>query len=123
MRNGCRDMETENVGYYRGGAAPAIERDFLPGHNEDPRGREGCHVLEVLPDVLGSPPQDGRVHGLPVVDLTSDPVVHIRPERGNEGPPVRQREGLGRELAHQHVEGDNAVVIDLKHQAGHMADL
>lgn len=106
------------MGYYGRGAAPSVKRDFLPGHNEDPRGREGCHVLEVLPDVLGGSGQDGRVHGLSVVDLASDPVVHVCPKWGDEGPPVRQGEGLGRELAHQHVEGDNAVVIDLKGKTG-----
>ena len=65
---------------YRRGAAPSVKCDFLPGHNENPRGREGCHVFEVLPDVLGGSFQDDRVHGLSVIDLASNPIVHICPK-------------------------------------------
>lgn len=85
---------------YRRGAAASIERDFLPGHNENPSGREGRHVFEVLPDVLGGSSQDGRVHGLSVIDLPPNSIVHICPKWSNEGPPIRQGKGLRRKLAH-----------------------
>lgn len=104
----------ENLNDYRCGAAASIKRDFLPCHNENPSGREGRHVFEVLPDVLGGSFQDDRIHGLSVIDLASDSIVHICPEWGDEGPPVRQGEGLWRELAHQHVEGNHTIVVDLQ---------
>ena len=106
----------ENLNYYRCGAAPSIKRDFLPCHNENPSGREGCHVFEVLPDVLGGSFQDDRVHGLSVIDLASNSIVHICPKWGDEGPPIRQGEGLRCELAHEHIKGDNSIVIDLQRQ-------
>ena len=108
----------ENMNDYRRGAAPSVKCDFLPGHNENPRGREGCHVFEVLPDVLGGSFQDDRVHGLSVIDLASNPIVHICPKGSNEGPPVRQGKRFRCELAHEHVEGNNSVVIDLQRQEG-----
>lgn len=89
---------------YRCGAASSIKRYFVPGHNENPSGREGCHVFEVLPDVLGGSFQDDRVRGLSVIDLASNPIVYICPKWSNEGPPIRQGKRFGRELAHQHVE-------------------
>lgn len=106
--------ENECFAYYGCGAAPAIKRDFFPCDNEHPSGREGRHVLEVLPDVLGGPFQDDGVHGLPVVDLTPDSVVHICPEWGNEGTAISQWEGFWRELAHKHIEGHDAIIVDLQ---------
>lgn len=111
----CRG-KAESLNYYRCGAASSVKCDFFPGHNEHPGGGEGGHVSEVLPDVPGGPSQDGGVHGLSVIDLASDPVVHVCPERSDEGPSVRQGEGLRRELAHQHVEGHDAIVVDLQTQ-------
>lgn len=98
---------------YRSGAAPSIESDFLPGDDEDPDGREGGHVFEVLPHVFGRSPQQLGLAALPVVDLPADAVVHVCPERRDEGPAVRQRKRFWRELADQRVEGDDAVVVDL----------
>lgn len=92
--------KTENVNYYRCGAAPSVKRDFLPCHDENPSGREGCHVFEVLPDVLGGSFQDDRVHGLSVINLASNSIVNIGPKGSNEGPPIRQGKGFRRELAH-----------------------
>lgn len=106
----------ENLNYYRRGAAPSIKCDFLPCHNENPSGREGCHVFEVLPDVLGGSFQDDRVHGLSVIDLASNSIVHICPKWGDEGPPICQGEGLRCELAHKHIKGDNSIVIYLQRQ-------
>lgn len=90
----------ERLGDYRRGTAASVKRDFLPGHNENPSGREGGHVFEVLPDVLGGSSQDGGVHGFSVIDLTPNSIVHICPEWSNEGPPVRQGKGLWCKLAH-----------------------
>lgn len=90
----------EKLNDYRSGTAASIKGDFLPGHNENPSSREGCHVFEVLPDVLGGSSQDGRVHGLSVIDLPPNSIVHICPKWSNEGPPIRQGKGLWRKLAH-----------------------
>lgn len=92
--------KTKRLDDYRCGTAASVKRDFLPGHNENPSGREGGHVFEVLPDVLGGSSQDGRVHGFSVIDLTPNSVVHVCPKRSNEGPPIRQGKGLWRKLAH-----------------------
>lgn len=105
-------METLN--YYRCGAAASIKCDFLPCHDENPSGREGCHVFEVFSDVLGGSFQDDRVHGLSVIDLASNPIVHICPKWSDEGPPIRQGEGFRGKLTHQHIEGHNTIVIDLQ---------
>lgn len=67
----------------------------------------------MLADVFGGSPQQLGVRALPVVDLPADAVVHVCPKGRDEGPAVRQGEGLRGELADQGVEGDHAVVVDL----------
>lgn len=99
---------------YRRRAASPVERHLLPGDDEDPEGREGGHVPEVPADVPGGSAEQLRLRALPVVDLPADAVVHVRPEGRHEGAAVGQREGLRRELADQGVEGDHAVVVDLR---------
>lgn len=99
---------------YRRRAAAAVERHLLPGDNEDPEGREGGHVPEVPADVPGGPVEQLWLCALPVVDVPTDAIVHVGPKGRHEGAAVGQREGLGCELAHQGVEGDHTVVVDLR---------
>lgn len=103
---------------YRRRAASPIERHLLPGDDEDPAGREGCHVLEVLADVLGGSAQQLGVGALTVVDLPTDAIVHVSPEGRNEGPAISQWESFRCELADQRVEGDDAVVVHLPEEMG-----
>lgn len=98
---------------YRSCAASSVESDFLPGDDEDPDGRERGHVFEVLADVFGGSPQQLGVRALSVVDFSSDAIVHVCPERCNEGPSVCQGKGLWCELADERVEGNHTVVVDL----------
>lgn len=98
---------------YRRGAAAPVERHLLPGDNEEPVGREGGHVPEVPADVPGGPVEQLWLRALPVEDLPADSIVHIGPEGRHEGAAVGQRESLGCELAHQGVEGDHPIVVDL----------
>lgn len=105
---------------YRCRAAPPVERHLLPGDDEDPAGREGRHVLEVLADVLGGSAQQLRVGALAVVDLPTDAIVHVSPEGRNEGPAIGQWEGFRCELADQRVEGDHTVVVHLLKKMGSM---
>lgn len=85
----------------------------MPRCDEDPCGRERGHVFEVFPDVLRCPLQDFRICSLSVIHVTTDPIVHICPKWGDEGPTVAQRERLGRELADLHIKRDDTVVVDL----------
>lgn len=89
----------------------------MPCGDEDPCGREGGHVFEVLPDVLRHFLQYFRLHRLSIVHVSTDTVVHVCPEWSDEGSAVTQRKGLRRELADLHVKGDHAVVVHLQTQA------
>lgn len=90
----------------------------MPRGNEGPGCHEGGHVFEVLPDVLRRLLQYFRIHRLSVIHISTDAVVHVCPERGDEGPAVAQRKSLRRELADLHVEGDHAIVVHLGTEAG-----
>lgn len=98
---------------YRGCLTSSIEGNLVPCCNEDPRGREGGHVFEMLSDIQRRPFQQFRFGGLSIVDISTDAVVHICPKRSNEGPAVTQRKSLWSKLANLHVEGDHPIVVDL----------
>lgn len=112
-KNNCK---MSVFGHYRGGLAPAVEGDLMPRGDEGPGRREVGDVLEMPADVMRRPLQYLRQGGFPVVDVSTDSVVHIRPEGGDEGPAVAQGERLWRELAHMLAEGYHAIVVDLGRQ-------
>lgn len=85
----------------------------MPRCNEDPGGSEGAHVFEELAGVQGCPFQDVWLHGLTIVYISPDAIVHVGPERSNEGATVAEGESFRGELAHLHTKGDHSIVVHL----------
>lgn len=55
----CKDTTKSFSFLYRCCLAASVEGDLTPGGNEGPGGSEGCHVLEIFPDILS-----GSLQGL-----------------------------------------------------------
>lgn len=86
---------------------------MFPGGHESPRGSEG-DVREILVDLLGDEPQELRVRGLAVEDVSSQHVVHVPPVWCHKGAPVGQGEGVGGVLVDPAAKGNHAVVVHLQ---------
>lgn len=104
----------QNLNLYRSCLASSVKGDLVPRCNEGPVGSKGGHVFKIFPDILRCPFQSFRLCGLPVVHVSADAVVHICPKRSNKWPAVTQGKSLWCELANLHVEGDYAIVVDLR---------
>lgn len=102
---------------YRGCAAASVEGDLFPSSNKNGHSVERWQVLEILPDIFGDLLEEIRIRALPVIDFPSDAVVDVCPERSDKSPPVSQGERLWRELADQHIKGNDAIVVDLRGKA------
>lgn len=85
----------------------------MPGGNKNPGSREVRELRKVPSDVLRGSIQHGRVGGLPVVDITCTPVVHIRPEGCHHAAVFGDGEGHRGELRDFLQEGDDPVIVHL----------
>lgn len=86
----------------------------MPSGDEEPRGSEGGHGLEILADVLGGPLQEFGVDAFTVIDITANAVVHVGPKGRNKGTAVSEWEGLRCELVDLDIEGDDPIVVHLQ---------